>query len=345
MTKLSNVERIEKTVFQVGSNFTVKNMVSTGTKGKNDVKLHPVYSRTYNSTKYSDKSSLESLTVRTSDFLVFAYKNFQQKINEEIYMSYPHLPGFLAVLEQAVAMVNTPDVYTNNGVNPKYADTVLKSQPLGGGKTIAIIPHVIQNDQSMIRGVMMFLNNDDIYVEIDVNNLNTLWYILKDFNLYTNSMLTLMTGLVFDGGSVADSTPSFSGSNSNTNSFSNAGQPKRGIFGAKTGNGGSGGFGGNTGGGKTRPTKTFTAPTKNASFNDLDKIVDGEIPVPTDNEVPFTGGEETPAKKSPFANDGGNETEELKGGNGALSLNSIMSAADEIDVPDIEEGDGDIDFE
>jgi hypothetical protein len=320
MAKLENVERIEKVMFQVGAHFTVKNSVSTGTKGKDNVKLHPIYSRSYNSTKYSDKSSLEAINIRTSDFLVFAFNDFQNRKNEEIYISYPHMIGFLNTIEQAVAMVNTPDMFTANGVNPKYSDVVLKTPPLGGQKTIAIIPHVIQHDQNTVRGVMMFLNSEDTYVEIDINNLNTLHYILNKFDLYQSSATLLLTGLMYDGGGAGgDSTPSFSGGgNNNTTSFGGGGanRPARGIFGGGNKGGASGATGGSRGG--------FTAPTKNTNLNDLDKIVEGEdVKTPSDDDVPFTGGE---TSGSP------------------LSLNNIMDTAKEIEVPDLEDGDGELDF-
>jgi hypothetical protein len=329
MAKLENVERIEKVMFQVGANFTVKNSVSTGTKGKDNVKLHPIYARNYNSTKYSDKSSLEAINIRTSDFLVFAFNDFQNRKNEEIYISYPHMVGLLNTIEQAVAMVNTPDMFTGNGVNPKYSDVVLKTPPLGGQKTIAIIPHVIQHDQNTVRGVMMFLNTEDTYVEVDINNLNTLHYILNKFDLYASSATLLLTGLLYDGAGVgADSTPSFSGGgNNNTTSFGGGGanRPARGIFGGGAGKGASGN--GNAGGGSRGG---FTAPTKSTNLNDLDKIVEGEdVSVPSDADVPFTGG----------------ETSDSKGGSGSpLSLNNIMDTAKEIEVPDLEDGDGDLNF-
>lgn len=320
MAKLENVERIEKVMFQVGANFTVKNSVSTGTKGKDNVKLHPIYSRSYNSTKYSDKSSLEAINIRTSDFLVFAYNDFQNRKNEEIYISYPHMIGFLNTIEQAVAMVNTPDMFTSNGVNPKYSDVVLKTPPLGGQKTIAIVPHVIQHDQNTVRGALFFLNSEDTYVEIDINNLNTLHYILSKFDLYASSATLLLTGLMYDGAGVGgDSVPSFGGSsNNNTTSFgAGANRPARGIFGGA--NKGNASAGGNKGG--------FVAPTKTANLNDLDKIVEGEdVSVPSDDDVPFTGGEESGNSGSP------------------LSLNNIMDTAKEIEIPNLDEGDGELDF-
>jgi hypothetical protein len=326
MAKLENVERIEKEIFRVGGNFTVKNTVVTGQKGQNNVKLHPVYSRSYNSTKYSDRSSLESMNIRTSDFLVFAYNDFQNKINEEIYISYPHMVGFLQVLEQAVNMVNTNDVYTSNGVNPKYADTVLKTPQLGGQKTIVIIPALVQYDQTQqpSPGVMLFLNSDEKFVQIDRNGLNSLWYILKNFNLYSESATLLLTGLVYDGGGVGGGS-SFSGGSSSPNTGTTFGGgagslPKRGFFGGNNANANANNNNAAGGG------KGFTTPTKNTTMKDLDKVIDGDIEMPNDDDVPFSGGEE-----------GGNDS--------PLSLSNIIGKANEIEVPDLDDDeDGKVNF-
>jgi hypothetical protein len=328
MTKLSNVEKVEKTIFTVGSHFTVKNTVTTGVKGKDNVKLNPVYTRQYNSQKYSDKSTLEQMTIRTSDYIVMAYNDFQNKINEEIYISYPHMPEFIRILGQAVQMVSTEDMYVGNDVNPKYKDLVLRpAVSMGGQKSFAVIPHVIQRDQSVERGILLFLNSEEIYVEIDANNLYTMWYILEKFDLYLNSSLLLTTALVYDGGAVGGSqdAPSFGGGGNTFGASSNNRAP-RGIF-------GGGSAGANAGGNKgTSTPPKFKPPVKNTTLNDLDKAIEGEDFNIPDSELPFTGGEPS----SPSVPTPNNDAKS------PLSLNNIMDAANEIDVPDLD--DGELDF-
>jgi len=308
MSKLANVEKIEKTIQTVSSHFTVKNTVITGVKGKDNVKLNPVYARSYNSTKYSDKSQLEAMNIRTSDYIVLAYNDYQNKINEEVYLSYPHLPNFINLLEQAVQMVSTKDMYVNNDVNPKYSDVVLRLDNLGGKKSIAIIPHVIQQDQTYINGALIFLNSEDTYAEIDANSIYTLYYILKDFNLYLNSSLLLLTGLLYDGGtSDFDSAPVFGGASKNAFGANNANnRAPRGIFGGKGGSN----IGGSKGG--------FKPPVKNTTLEELDKVIEGE-----EGDIPSTNGD---------------ETSNNEGEGSPLSLNKIIDAAGEIEVPDLDDG-------
>jgi hypothetical protein len=309
MSKLTNVEKIEKVLFTIGSNFSVKNAVITGTKGKDNIKLNPIYSREYNSTKYSDKSQLEQITVRTSDYIVLSYNDFQNRVNEEIYISYPHMSFFLEKLEEAVRMVNTPDMFKGNNINPKYQDLVIKLDNLGGQKSIAFIPHVIQNDQNYSYGVLLFLNSDEVYIEIDANNLYTLYYILKDFNLNLNSSILLLTGLLYDSGvGSVDDTPVFGGTTNKSPFGGTVNRAPRGIFGNKSSN--------------ISSKKDFKPPVKNTTIEDLDKAIEDENI--SDEDLPFTGGE--PSDKQ---------------NNSPLSLNNIMDAANEIEIPDLED---DIDF-
>jgi hypothetical protein len=327
MTKLANVERIERTIYNSGK-FTIKNVVTTGSKGKDDIKLDAIYERQYNSKKYSNKSQLESIHVNTSDFLVFAFNDYQNKINEEIYISYPHILEIKQLFANAVQMVRTQDMYVNGNVNPKYNEVVLKptdiitgkEMQLGGQKSIAIIPHVIQRDEALFPGILMFLNSEEIYVEMDAKALVVFYETqLENFDLQTQSALTVLMGLT-NKGSDSDSSdaPSFGGGgNSNTFGAGSTNRAPRGIFGG--GNAGGGNKGGNT------PPK-FKPPVKNTTLNDLDKAIEGgDVDIPSDNDVPFTGGETGNKGKSP------------------LSLNNIMDAAGEIEIPDLD--DGDVDFE
>jgi hypothetical protein len=333
MTKLANVERIERTIYSSGK-FTIKNSVSVGSKGKDDVKLDAIYERQYNSKKYSNKSQLESIHVNTSDFLVFAFNDYQNKINEEIYVSYPHILEIKQMFANAVQMVKTQDMFVNGNVNPKYSEVVLKptdvltgkEMQLGGQKTIAIIPHVIQRDEALFPGVLMFLNSEDIYVEMDAKTLVVFYETqLANFDLQTQSALTVTLGLV-NKGSDSDSSdaPSFGGGGGNAFGASSNNRAPRGIF-------GGGNTGGNARGASNAPK--FKPPVKNTTLNDLDKAIEGgDISVPSDNDVPFTGGETGGKNFAPKGND-----------KSPLSLNNIMDAAGEIEIPDLD--DGDVDFE
>lgn len=326
--KLENVERIEKTIFSVGMNFKIKNVVVTGKKGKDNIKLDPIYSRNYKSSKYSDRATLDSMHIETSDFIVFAYNDFKNKVNEEVYISYPHMLGFLQKIEEVAQMVSTQDMYVNGGVNPNYQSACVKTSPLGGQKSLAFIPAVFENqDRQAVNGVFLFINSNDIYVPIDVNSIMTIYYILKDFNLYTNSSILLQTGLLFDGAGsgVAPTGNSFSGNSgstpfggSNNAPFGNKPQaPRANIF----ENGG-----GNKGGNNSLPNRPVT-PTETIGANDLSKIADDV----KGNEVPFGDNDIPPMDIN-------------QGGSGPLSLANIQDAAKEIEIPNLEEDGEEIPF-
>ncbi|PTU25896.1 hypothetical protein DA469_21340 [Bacillus subtilis] len=341
MSRLDTVERIEKTLFSVGNLFSVKNVILNGNKGKNDNKLNSIYTRSYDSQKYSDRSTLDQIQIRTSDFLVFSYHDFQNKINEDIFISYPHMMNFMTILTSAYNMVNTDEVYQGNNINPKYANVSLTTNPLGGGKQLAFIPTIIQRDQVYTNGVILFLGSEDYAIELDASQLGALYYILNNFNLLSESSTLFLTGLMFDS-AVEGSEPSvntFSSAPKNNAGF-NA-KPKRGIFG---GNNGASRGSGNTFGGnnseESSPKRNagFKPQTKNVTPDELESAIENGTdlnpPIPNDDDIPFTGGIED---DSPIETGGENS-------DSPISFNDVMAGATEIEVPDLDDKDGGINF-
>ena len=59
-------------------------------------------------------------------------------------------------------MGNTQGVYTKNGVAPNYADVLIESEELGGGKRLRAIPTMIEDKDSNLRpGFILFFNDED----------------------------------------------------------------------------------------------------------------------------------------------------------------------------------------
>jgi|GEM_PF-2682434 len=329
---LANHERIDRTITTAGNTFSVRNVVLLGRKGRDNVKLSPFYNREYNSQKYSTHSKLEQLQINTSDYIVFAYNAFieNKNINEEVFISYPHIQDLRDFLAEALNQLNIQNLYTNNGVAPEYADLVVRSQPFAGGKTLAIIPHKIQrehnNNSSFVDGCILFVNDDDKWVEIDLLNLYTMYTILENFDLYSNSNMLLTQAMLFDLG-------------------------RGGVAPASTGGG--------TGSQPSTPRKV------NSIFNNKNSEGSGpskpgmrrpSIPKRSVNPTTETAEEtqqEKPAKRSINRKPVKTNVEELSeevnaeqgSGNSPLALGNILKGAEEVELPPVDPGEGeDISF-
>jgi hypothetical protein len=357
MARLENVERISKDIFTLGGYLTIKHQVATGKKGRDDIKLHGVYERTYNSTKYSSHNELTEINISTSDFIVFAYNDFKNSIREEVFISYPHFPQLLKMCDEIIQMSQIPDLFNNQGINPKYQNSVITADHLGQNKKIGIVPHMFYRDQDPVQGAIILINSNDVFVEVDMKTIVTMANILRNYDMMINSALILQTGLIYDNaGLVGGSAPApgnFRGNNNNNNNrrpaangfgggsgFGNSnnnrnnGGGSTNIFGkSSNSNEGGGGFGGNNDVKRNvRPpagnNTNAAPPEQEIDLDQLENAVkNGEFPF----ENSAQNQEETNA---PESNGGGGST---------LSLGDIVSGANEIEVPNLD--DGAIDFE
>jgi len=349
--KLTNVEKVENTIYSVNHIFSMKHVINLGIKTKEGIRLDPIYDREYPSTKYTNRPNLEAIQMQSSHFITLSYANFKAKKLEDIYISYPHLPEFISTMEQVLTMVNTQDMYTASGVNPKYAEAQVRQDGLGGGKSIIFVPHLITYEGGSMPGVLLFLNSDEYVVEIPSLHLFTMYSILTTFNLYTNSLILLNTALLYDNtkGGASFSTGGGSQAPSNSSFNGGGGAPQRTVFGNQGGNGSPSGFkrqssfggGQQTGGQAPTPPKTtsnFKAPNVtpnvvNTSMEDLDKAINENFPPATNIPDGNEGG--VPFDNVPQATTGGNDS--------VLSLNNVLETAAGIDIPDL--SDGGVDFE
>ena len=320
MAKLEEFEKVERTLFTSGF-FSVKNIITLGTKGKDDVRLNPVYVRNYQSNKYSDKATLNDMSIRTGDYIVFSYQNFKDKVFEDIYMSYPHMLNLIQFLKDACKMVSAKDLYSKNGISEKYKDAYVQSHTMIGEKSLILSPTIIQKDQTTaIQGVTIFINSEDKYVDLDLNGLASLTYIVTNFNLSLESSILLATAAIFDIGSVEGTNESndFGSFNSGTKN-----KPIRGFN-----------FGNSE---KNKPAKRNVKPPVAKTVSGADavgSIINGEDDGASDLPDDLPDVDEDTA---------GQGVEESSEDDKPLSLNNILNKAKQIKMPDssddeIEEG-------
>lgn len=292
---LNNTERLEKVLFQ-GGTFSVKNVVLLGNKTATGNRLDPIYTREYNSTKYNNLNTLKVTKFSQNEYVVIAINDFEAKINEEIFCSYPHMLGLVSFIEECYNLINTQGVFTNNAVSSQYQDTAVESDPMASGKKMIAVPAVWDGrDNEVKKGVLLFLGSEDICVQLDASAIASLGYIISNFNLSIASNQLLLMGMMdeISKGSVSHQSSTSTGFKSNTSNMSSnnaGGMTKRGLF-------------GNSGGEKKAPLGSRSTSTNNVSAPQQ----------PTEDNTP-----QQPVE-----------------GKKKLSMGNIMQKASEIDVEDL----------
>lgn len=200
---LNNVDKVEKVLFKSGK-FTIKNSIILGSKNSvTGVRIDPIHTKSYNSNKYVGIPTLSSININTSEFIVFEYNDFDAKIREEVYLSYPHMIDILSFMDQVLNLVYEENLYTNNGINPKFYDAngnlpMIQSTPLGGGKYIDFVPGKLQNQDGTLRdgGFLTLNDNANAFEGLDIRSLETIDYILRNINLGSYSNQTLIISIL-----------------------------------------------------------------------------------------------------------------------------------------------------
>lgn len=249
---LGNIEKVENILLRPAKNLVIKNAVIVGKKStKNQQKIDPIYVKSYSSNKYSDHSNLTTVSIETSDYLVFGFADIKESVFEEIYISYPHIERVINFFEKAYNVLQgnvylTKDVKygkDDKGIyeekklktkidmfidkkgelylNPKYSEYEMNLTNLIGGKSMSIMFDVIadENTQTEQKGIYLFMNSQDNLVIITEENIKGLLYFLKNYNLQLSSqnllMMTVMMNNSSNGNSSPNSYPSRKGENVN----------------------------------------------------------------------------------------------------------------------------------
>ena len=191
-----NLERIEKSLYTPCRGFTIKNVVILGKKGRDNKKLSAIHKYSYATNKYSTHARVNVVKLEISEFIVFEYNDGDKNNREEIYISYPHLErvidGFKAM---AVALRNN-DLFIEDEesgelfLNADYSDFSIKISNLTNGKSILLVPNVIEDENyGEMAGVTIYLGSPRKIVDSNYEVFDTIVYFLNNFNLNLHSQL------------------------------------------------------------------------------------------------------------------------------------------------------------
>jgi len=310
---LNNTEKIENVLY-VSGKFRILHTILFGNKRQNNSRLDPIYQNEYNSKKYIDRAKLTNTTINSNNYVVLSYKDFSDRNNivtEEVFISYPHLSLFKQYLNDMAEEIfnNYDNYYTETEVAESYKNKTWTSGNMAGGKIL--ICNLEKSDEYQTgvfqAGINMYLS-DSIGIFMDLNQLLSIIDRLNEFNLSIESSILINTQIQLElysmiermGGTVSSGVQS----------------PRRNVppsLGKRPS--GSSTFK-NRGVSKTSPSRRFDRNTANSVS------IDGTDKVEVDISDEFT----LEPEKEPV-------TQAEKNGN--MNFQSLIQAADKVDMDDI----------
>jgi hypothetical protein len=199
MIMMATVERITRTIFRPCKGLLVKHQVVFGSKDQAQKRRGELYTYEYNSSRYSDVTKLSSLTLETSDFLYLEKTNWDKEVdNEKIFLSYPHLFKMKRAFKEILTWFYSDKyepmfIYKDNDIifNSDFRQEKVEIYNLVGNKGIVIVPDVIEIETQLYEGITMFLNSQDQYVQMTIDQIEALYDFFLSFNLYQSSQMLI----------------------------------------------------------------------------------------------------------------------------------------------------------
>jgi len=198
---MSELEYIEKYIFTVTKNLQLKHQIKFGKSNLKQERIPPIKESTYKSNTYSNDVQLKNIKIDTSDYLVLEYTDENTKERTNIYFSYPHLFNLERILKTALEWFYSDKykdlyIYKDDEINfnNKYNNLYLLTDISIGDKEIMIKPVVVYKNETYQEGILLNLN-DDASVYLDIDELESFYYVIKKFDLYTNSIILASYGL------------------------------------------------------------------------------------------------------------------------------------------------------
>ena len=322
MKDLRLTDKVERVIMEVG-NLSIKNTLLFTNRNKEDYKLNPVTNRKWTSNKYKQDNDLNTMTFRSSDYLVFDYNDWDTKTKNQIFVSYPNMYFVKVFFNNCMEFLSQDGIFGKDDVNADFKNVLLQSEPLASGKKLGAFPSKTTRGEYLVDSITLIIGNNDCMVDIDISTFAAIADIIEGFDLYTASNQLYQMALT-----VAYAGNSGSTSSSSTGGFNTSNTPRRQPP--------AGGLNGNRGGStvRNRPSSNLKLngnKSNNTVINNVtNKPVDTDISIIPDSEVPFTGGDINPTLNTP---------------NDIFSMDNIMDAGANTDLDSINlDMDDELDF-
>lgn len=207
---LLSTERINNTIFSRTYDSVRLNLSITVLVGKSNAakeKLSPIYSREYSSEKYSNVDMLNIVEFTHKDYFVLSYNDWENKLNEEIFVSYPDVDTLIDFFTSAYELVSSNEVFNKkNQVYSGHEDDTIISEAFPSYndevKYIRCMPvslPVQSNPNALDRGLYLLINGDDNYIAVTEYDIYNILCNLMNHNLAIESLITFNIAMGMGG--------------------------------------------------------------------------------------------------------------------------------------------------
>ena len=330
---MSNIKMVEKArrIIMESGNFTMSILTLWNNKNKDSFKLDPVTRRDYDSNKYQQGSNtVTTVDFRSSDYLAFEYKDWERKANMSVFASYPNMFNCKSFFQEVMSVLESTQIFGKNGeLTAEGNEIFIQSEPLAGGKKLGAYFSVINRNDSLVNCVTLVIGSDDCIADLDLNTFAGLADIVQSIDLLTQATLLMQMTMITMG---AGNAPV---SNSSSGGFNTSSTPRR-----QTGLGNNSNSGWNGGGlGLNRRQ----SPALSGGKRQETQVIDN--PAVSDDDIPFTMGEEEPKQQAAsLSRRGSNNKQQTQNNTNILfDINAQMAAGEGLDDLNLD-AEGDIEF-
>lgn len=192
------VERFNKVIFRPCKGLILKHQVVFGDKdNRSQKRKSELFRYDFPTDKYSDVTEVSSLTLDTSDFVIFERQTSDREAErDKVYVSYPHIFKIRSGLKRAMQWFYADKyenlfIHENDDIifNSDFKEERIEMYGLVGNKSIILVPDVVEIETQLYEGVTMFLNSQDVYVQMTLDQLEALHDFFQHFDLYLSSVM------------------------------------------------------------------------------------------------------------------------------------------------------------
>ena len=183
---------------------------------KNGARYSKLKGRTYNASRYDSPIEVLTVDIGTDDYLILRHVDQKGEEPGKVVMSYPHLRRFVEGMQEALEMVRDGCFEEADGayqLTQKGRDAILLVEDMFKGAQIAFQPTVftrvpdeeLEDGQEQYNlagepGMRMYLDSNDVWSEITLDEFATFVQFYERFDLFATSRSAIQVAVTQLGG-------------------------------------------------------------------------------------------------------------------------------------------------
>lgn len=217
MSSLKSTDRQDKVLFRKMDNkgktvleVAVTNLLSA--KNKDDVKLDPIYINSYDSSKYTNVSTIKNVKINPAVYVTVSYINYEENNSkEEVFISPYDLSILVDYLKDLNDMMTSNTFFDKkNTIKPDKEEDYVESGAIGRSeKVLFAFPISLRNDNNVKDRACMFCINDEeknlILNDYDVYNLYMIFHDMTVVDLLQMSDSLMILSMIALGSGTSSS--------------------------------------------------------------------------------------------------------------------------------------------